>query len=143
MQMNTLLIEQTIVITSSAPGKQFQSSVVCFEDSFYIVLHVDAYTFGVDVNPIASYNFGNNGVPEGLRSIMGSCSTEEELKGKLLGLLQNNMRCVVNFSDYKKVKIKGFLGVKTLKAMNSAMSYVSFNATKEQAKELVSFYAHL
>jgi hypothetical protein len=116
---------------------------VCFEDSFYIVLHVDSYTFGVDVNPIRSYNFGDQTVPEGVKTLMDGCSSEDELKQKLYELIGNNGRCVVNFSDYKKVKIKGFLGVKTLKASNSALSYISFNAAKDVAKQLVAFYPNL
>ena len=140
--MNALLIEDTIVITSSAPGKQFQSSVVCFEDSFYIILKVAAYTFHVDDYPVPSYNFGDD-VAAGVRGIMDSCTTEDELKAKLLNLIHGNGACVVNFADYKKVKVKSFLGVKTLKAMNSALSYVSFTASKGPAKELVNFYPNL
>ncbi len=141
--MNTLLLEKTIVITSSAPGKQFISSVVCFQDSFYIILHVDAYTFHVNENPIPSYNFGDDKVEVGVQKIIDSCTTEEELKAKLSTLNQGNTTLTINFSDYKKAKISSFLGVKTLKAMNSAMSYVSCNATKAKGKELAQFYSHL
>lgn len=141
--MNILLLETTIVITSSAPGKQFISSVVCFKDSFYIILHVDAYTFHVDQNPIKSYNFGDDKVEVGVQKIIDSCNSEEELKSKLLELNQNNTTLTVNFSDYKKVKIGSLFGVKTLKAKNSLMSYISCNATKIKGKELAKFYAHL
>jgi len=141
--MNILLLEKTIVITSSAPGKQFISSVVCFQDSFYIILHVDAYTFHVNQNPIKSYNFGDDKVETGLQKIIDSCATEEELKSKLLELNRGNTTLTVNFSDFKKVKINSLFGVKTLKAMNNAMSYVSCNANKTKGKELAEFYAHL
>ncbi len=140
--MKALLIEETIVITSSAPGKQFLSSVVCFEDCFYIIPKVIAKTFHVNNFPIPSYNFGDD-VAKGVRDIMDSCNSEDELKEKLLALLQNNTTLIVPFSDYKKVKIKGFLGVKTLKAMNSAMNYISFTTTKDTAKALVEFYPNL
>lgn len=141
--MDILLLEKTIVITSSAPGKQFISSVVCFKDSFYIILHVDAYTFHVNQNPISSYNFGDDAVEVGVQKIIDSCGTEQELKDKLFALNQNNTTLTVNFSDYKKVKISSFLGVKTLKAMNNALTYVSCNASKAKGKELAKFYDHL
>lgn len=141
--MDVLLLEKTIVITSSAPGKQFISSVVCFKDSFYIILHVDAYTFHVNQNPISSYGFGDDSVEVGVQKIIDSCNTEDELKARLLELNQGNTTLTINFSDYKKVKVSSFLGVKTLKAMNSAMSYVSCNANKAKGKELAAFYVHL
>jgi len=140
--MNALLIEQTLVMASTAPGKLFQSSVVCFQDSFYIILHVPAYTFHVNEHPEKGYNFGDRSITEGLKDIMASCSDEAELKSKLGELVQNNT-LIINFGDYKKVKINGFFGVKTLKASNSALSYVSFNATKDVAKQLVAFYPNL
>ncbi len=141
--MNTLLLEKTIVITSSAPGKQFISSVVCFQDSFYIILHVDAYTFHVNENPISSYNFGDNKVEVGVQKLIDSCNSEDELKAKLMELNQGNTTLAIQFSDYKKVKVGSFLGVKTLKAMNNAMSYVSCNAAKAKGKELAKFYTNL
>lgn len=138
--MNILLVEQTLVLTSSAPGKLFQSSVVCFKDGFYIFLHVPAYTFHVDTTP--DYGFGDQKVPEGLKDLIATCSDEAELKGKLNQIIPNNT-LVVHFSDYKKAKVKGFFGVKTMKASNNALSYVSFNGTGEVGKSLVAFYAHL
>ncbi len=144
--MNALLIEDTIVISSSAPGKFFQSSVVCFQDSFYIILKVASYTFGVDDHPVSSYKFGEDvgdDVAKGVRNIVDSHNNEHELKERLLSLIHNNTACVVNFSDYKKVKLKSFLGNKTLKAMNNAMSYISFNAGKETGKRLAKFYSNL
>ena len=138
--MKALLIEETIVITSSAPGKMFASTVVCFEDSFIIILRVPATTFYVDQHPVASYNFGDLSVEEGVKNIMDSCTSEDELKEKLMILINNNEVCHIKFADYKKVKLKSVLGSKTLKPMNSAMSYVSFNVRKEHAKALADFY---
>lgn len=117
--------------------------MVCFQDSFYIILHVDAYTFHVNRNPIASYNFDDYKVKVGVQKIIDACSTEEELKEKLLQLNQGNTTLTVNFSDYKKAKLSSFLGVKTIKAMNNAMSYISCNATKAKGKELAKFYSNL
>lgn len=138
--MNTLLIEQTHVITSSAPGKLFQSSVVCFKDGFYIFLHVPAYTFHVDKTP--DYGFGDKKVPEGLKDLIASCSDEAELRGKLDQIIQNNS-LIIHFNEYKKATVKGFFGVKTVKASNNALSYVSFNGTKDVGKSLAEFYGHL
>jgi hypothetical protein len=138
--MKALLIEETIIITSSAPGKMFISTVVCFEDSFIIILHVPAYTFHVNDHPVASYNFGDLSVQEGVKNIMDSCTSEDELKEKLMALINNNEVCHIKFADYKKIKLKSMLGSKTLKPMNSAMSYVSFNVRKAPAKALADFY---
>ena len=138
--MNALLLENSFAITSRAPGELAQCSVVCFRDSFYIILQVPSYTFGVDNNPVASYKFDGMTVPEGLQSMIDTSPDEDHLKGRLLSLIKNNTACVINFSDFKKVKIGGFLGTKSLKAKNNALSYVSVNATKESAKKLVKFY---
>jgi hypothetical protein len=138
--MNALLIESSFALTSSAPGKPYHCSVVCFQDSFYIILQVPSYTFGVDQHPVSSYKFGDDSVAEGLRNMIDSSTDEDHLKGRLLSLIKNNTACVVNYADFKKVKIGGFLGTKTLKAKQNALSYVSFNATKESAKKLVKFY---
>ncbi len=120
--MNMLLIESTFVVASAAPGKNFISTVVCFEDCFYIVLHVESYSFGVDQNPVSSYNFEDDHVAKGVQKIIDLCTTEDELRARLQELIQHNMRCVVYFSDFKKAKISGFLGIKTLKVSNNMMS---------------------
>lgn len=141
--MNVLLIEKTFVVYSKAPQELNECSVVCFQDSYIIVLKGPSYPFRVDNDPVPSYNFPNNDVVNGLKSMIDSCSSEDELKGKLNDLIQNNGTCVINFSDFKKVKVSGFLGAKTLKASNSMMSYFSFNTRKQEAKDLVSFYSNL
>lgn len=138
--MKVLLVEQTNVLAATAPGKLHMASVVCFEDSFYIFLHVQGRTFHVDdLDPTPSYGFGDKSVAEGLQDLITNSSSEDELKGKLNEIIQNNT-LIINFADYKKVKVKGFIGTKTLKASNNAMSYVSFNVGKPKAKELVEFY---
>jgi len=82
-------------------------------------------------------------VEVGVQKIIDSCSTEEELKSKLLQLNQGNTTLTVNFSDYKKIKMVSLLGSKTIKAMNNARSYISCNASKSTGKELAKFYSHL
>ncbi len=141
--MNVLYIEETLVITSSAPGKMFRSGVVCFQDAFFIVLKVPATTFHVNQNPEAIYGFGDMSIDEGVQYLIDNSNSEEELKAKLLEHVKGNNTLMVNFSDWKKVKISGFLGTKTLKAKNSSLSYISFNATKNVAKQLVEFYPNL
>ena len=138
--MNVLLIEETLIVTSTAPGKFVGSSVVCFDDSFFIVLHGAAPTYHVNWNPKDTYEFGDLSIPEGVQKIIDSCTTEEELKGKLLELVKGNTTFIVTFADHKKVKIKSLLGTKTLKASNNAMSYTSFNTRKDVAKQLMAFY---
>lgn len=138
--MNVLLIELTNVLTSTAPGKAFTSSVVCFKDSYYIFLHVPAYTFHVNSTP--DYGFGDKTIAEGLKDLIAASSDENELRNKLQQLVPNNT-LIVNFSDYKKAAVKSFLGVKTLKVSNSALDYVSFNGNKEVGKSIAAFYAHL
>ena len=65
------------------------------------------------------------------------------MKAQLFDLINNNGTCVVNFSDYKKVKVGGFLGAKTLKVSNNAMNYISFSVRKDAAKSLAEFYSNL
>jgi hypothetical protein len=141
--MNVLLIEQTHVVYSLAPSHLSSSAVVCFKDFYIIVLKGSSHPFRVDNNPVPGYNFPDNDVAVGLRNMIDSASSEDELKAKLLELIQNNDACVVNFSDYKKVKIAGFLGSKTLKTSNNAMNYISFSARKEAGKSLAEFYSNL
>lgn len=138
--MDILLVEKTIAFTSSAPGKVFEASTVCFKDGFYIFLHVPAYTFHVNETP--DYGFGEKSVSDGLKELIASCSSEDELREKLQAIIPNNT-LVVNFSDYKKVKVSGLFGVKTLKASNSALNYIAFNGNKETGKQIAAFYAHL
>jgi hypothetical protein len=140
LTMDILLVDQTITLTSSAPGKFFTASTVCFKDGFYIFLHVPAYTFHVNQTP--DYGFGEKSVPEGLKGIIASCSNESELREKLDAIIPNST-LVINFSDYKKAKVSGLFGTKTLKVSNSALNYVSFNASKDAGKSLAQFYAHL
>ena len=141
--MNVLLIEQTHVVYSLAPSELCSSAVVCFQDSYIIVLKGPSHPFRVDNDPVPGYNFPDNDVAAGLRTMIDSASSEDELKAKLLELIQNNHTCVVNFSEWKKVKIGGFLGAKTLKVSNNAMKYISFSVRKDDAKSLAHFYSNL
>ncbi len=139
--INTLLIEDTLLFTSAAPGKYFESSVVCFQDSCYLILKKISSTFRVDMDPTASYGFGSDSVAEGLKKIIESSSSEAELKQTLLNLIGNNQTCVVNYSDYKKTTLKGFLGKKTFSARQSALKYISFTmVSKEEGKKIAEFY---
>ena len=142
--MDVLLIEQTFVVYSKAPGELDKCSVVCFPDSYIIVHQQPSHPFRIDNDPVPSYNFPNNDVVAGLRSMIESVSSEDELKGQLSNLIGNNPLCIINFSDFKKVKVKkGLLGVKSLKVSNGALEYVSFSAGKQAGKDLVSFYSKL
>lgn len=141
--MNVLLIEQTFVVYSLAPSDLCSSAVVCFPDSYIIVVKGASVPFRVDHDPVPGYNFPDNDVAAGLRNMINSAKSEDELKASLLELIGNNGACVVNFSDYKKVKVKGFLGAKTLKVSNNAMNYISFSARKDEGKLLAEFYSSL
>ncbi len=141
--MNVLLIEQTHVVYSLAPSNLCSSAVVCFPDSYIIVSKGPSHPFRIENDPVPGYNFPDNDVAAGLRSMIDSASSEEELKAKLLELIQNNNTCVINFSDYKKIKIKGFLGTKNFKVSNNAMNYISFSTRKDDAKSLAEFYSNL
>lgn len=138
--MNVQLIDEVMLFTSSAPGKYFGSAVVCFEDSCYLVPKTVATTFHIDNHPVAGYGFGDDSVEEGLAKIIASHTNEDELKARLLELVGGNTTLVVNFSDYKKTRIKGFLGSKTFSARQNAMSYISFTVGKKESKKLVEFY---
>lgn len=141
--MNVLLVEQTHVVYSLAPSDLCSSAVVCFKDSYIIVVKGASKPFRVDNDPVPGYNFPNNDVAAGLRNMIDSANSEDELKSKLLELIQNNTTCCINFSDYKKVKIAGFLGAKTFKVSNNALNYISFSARKDTAKSLAEFYSDL
>ena len=141
--MNVLLIEDTLSVYSKAPQEFSKCAIVCFQDSFIMVMKGTSYPFRVENDPIPGYNFPDNDVTKGLRQMIDSCTSEDELKGKLNDLVQNNTLCVVNFSDYKKVKVSGFLGSKTLKVSNNLMNYISFSTRKQPAKDLASFYSNL
>jgi hypothetical protein len=137
---NTLLIEKALLFTSAAPGKLFESAVVCFEDSCYLILKKVSSTFRVDIDPTSQYGFGQDSVEEGLKKIIASSSSEENLKSELLQLIGNNTTCVLNYSDYKKKTLKGFLGQKTFSVRQNALKYVSFTVSKVEGKKLSEFY---
>jgi len=141
--MNVLLIDQTHVVYSLAPKDLCVASVVCFKDFYIIVSHGASHPFRIDEDPVAGYNFPNNDIAAGLKSMIDNATSEEALKASLIELIGNNMTCVINFSDYKKVKIGGFLGAKMLKVSNNAMNYISFSVRKEPAKALAEFYSNL
>ena len=140
--MNVLLIEKTFVVYSLAPQEMNKSSVVCFDDCFIVVLKGPSVPFRVDNDPVPSYGFPDNNVEAGLRNLIDSSNSEDELKEKLMSLVNNEL-CLIKFADFKKVKVKGFLGTKTLKVSNSAMKYFCFSATKQDAKDLAAFYSNL
>ncbi len=119
------------------------SSVVCFKDFFIIVAKGASEPFRIDQDPVPGYNFPNNDLETGLKAMIESASSEEDLKAKLMELIQNNTTCVVNFSDYKKVKVGVFLGAKNLKISNNAMKYITFSTRKDTAKALAQFYSNL
>ena len=139
--MKALLIDQTHVVYSLAPSDLCSSAVVCFTDCFIIIANGASHPFRIDNDPVPGYNFPNNDVAAGLKNMIDSAASEDELKSKLLDLIQNNQTCVVNFSDYKKAKISGFLGAKSLRVSNNAMKYITFSVRKEAAKALVEFYS--
>jgi hypothetical protein len=116
---------------------------VCFQDSFIIIVKGPSHPFRVENNPVPGYNFPNNDVANGLSSMIDSASSEDELKANLLELVDNITSCVVNFSDYKKTKVSGFLGSKSLRVSNSALKYITFSVRKDAAKSLVQFYSNL
>jgi hypothetical protein len=138
---NTLLIENAILLASVAPGKFYETAVVCFPDSCYLILKKISSTFRVDADPTAMYGFGEDSVEDGLKKIIESSSNEADLKDTLLELIGNNQTCVINFSDYKKTRIKGFLGKKTFSARKNALNYISFSiVSKEEGKKITEFY---
>jgi hypothetical protein len=141
--MNALLVEQTHVIYSLAPSDLCSAAVVCFKDFFIIVVKGASHPFRVEGDPVKGYNFPDNDVAAGLKSMIDAAGSEDELKASLLELIANNETCVVNFSDYKKAKVSGFLGTKSLKVSNNAMKYIMFSTRKEAAKSLVEFYSDL
>jgi len=141
--MEVLLIDQTHVVYSLAPSDLCSSAVVCFKDSFIIVVKGPSHPFRVDNDPVPGYNFPDNDVAAGLKSMIASAGSEDELKAKLLELIGQNMTCVVNFSDWKKTKVSGFLGAKSLRVSNNAMKYITFSVRKDAAKSLVQFYSNL
>lgn len=141
--MNVLLIEQTHVVYSLAPSDLCSSAVVCFPDSYIIVSKGASVPFRIDHDPVPGYNFPDKDVAAGLKNMIASAKSEEDLKASLMELIGNNGTCVVNFSDYKKAKVKGFLGAKNLKVSNNAMNYITFSARKEQGKALAEFYSNL
>ena len=141
--MDVLLIEKTHVVYSLAPSEICPSAVVCFKDFFVIVAKGASFPFRIEQDPVPGYHFPDNDVAAGLKAMIDGASSEEDLKAKLMELIQNNTTCVVNFSDYKKVKVAGFLGSKNLKVSNNAMKYITFSARKETAKALAQFYSNL
>lgn len=141
--MNVLLIEQTHVVYSLAPSDLCSAAVVCFKDFFVIVTKGASHPFRVESDPVKGYNFPANDVAEGLKSMIDAANSEDELKASILDLIGNNETCVVNFSDYKKVKVSGFLGAKSLRVSNNAMKYITFSVRKDAAKSLVEFYSDL
>jgi hypothetical protein len=141
--MNVLLINDSTLLASVAPSKMYQSSVVCFEDSCYLMLKKISSTFRVDVDPTIGYGFGNDSVAEGLRKLIDGCQDEEELKTKLKDLLKGNETCIIKFADYKKIRIKGFLKQKTFSARQNALRYISFSVSKDAGKELIDFYPNI
>ena len=141
--MNVLLIEQTHTVYSLAPSDLCSSAIVCFQDSFIIISKGPSHPFRIKNDPVPGYNFPDNDVAAGLKSMIDSAKTEDELKASLIELVDNNMTCVVNFSDWKKTKVSGFLGSKSLRVANNAMKYITFSVRKEPAKALVAFYSNL
>jgi len=141
--MNVLLIDQTHVVYSLAPSDLCSASVVCFKDFFIIVSKGASHPFRIDQDPVAGYNFPNNDVAAGLKDMIEKATSEDELKASLIELISGNMTCVINFSDYKKAKVGGFLGAKNLRLSNNAMNYITFSTRKDAAKALVQFYSDL
>jgi len=135
-----LLIEDAMSMHSKMPMKQIYSCVVCTKDKFYIVPTKSVGMF-VIFNTIKNHAFFEGmTIPQGLNKMISETETAEELDTKLSELLENNENYIHTLADAKSVKIKGFLGKKTL-TMRQGGTWASFSPKKKQAgKDLAAFY---
>lgn len=135
-----LLIEESMTMHSKMPMKQIYSCVVCTKDKFFIIPTKSVGMF-VLFNTIKNHAFFEGmTIPQGLKKLIAESESSTELENKLSELLENNEKYIYTLSDAKSIKIKGFLGKKTLTFRESG-SWASFSPKKKDAgKELVAFY---
>lgn len=135
-----LLIEDALAMNSKMPMKQIYSCVICTKDYFFIVPTKSIGVF-VIFNTIKDHDFFKGlSIPEGLKRLANEAENVQELEDKLKELLENNENYIFDLSEAKSVKIKGFLGKKTL-TYRKGMGYASFTPKKKDAgKALKEFY---
>lgn len=138
--MDRLLIEDALAMNSRMPMKQIYSCVVCTKDYFFVV---PTKTIGMFVifDTIKNHAFFEGAsIPEGLKKLMAETESVTDLENKMKELLNNDDKYVYQLSEAKSVKIKGFLGKKTL-TYRLPKQWASFSPKKGAVgKELAAFY---
>ena len=138
-----LLIEEALAMHSAMPMKQIHSAVICTKD-YYFVIPTKSIGMFVIFNTIKDHSFFDGlSIPEGLRKTINEAENVSDLENKIKDLLENNDKYIFKLSEAKSVKIKSFLGKKTL-MYRKPKSWASFGPKKKPDNQaLVAFYPDL
>jgi hypothetical protein len=135
-----LLIEEALGMNSKMPMKQIYSCVLCTKDYFFIV---PTKTVGMFVifDTIKNHSFFEGlSIQEGLKKMTQETESVSDLQDKMKELLNNDDKYIFDLNEAKSVKIKGFLGKKTL-TYRLPRSWASFSPkSKAEGKALAEFY---
>jgi hypothetical protein len=135
-----LLITEALGINANSPLKRIISSVVCTKDYYFVVPTQSIGTF-VIFDTIKNHSFFDGlSIPEGLKQMIDEATNVHELEDKIKVLLENNQNYIYKLSEAKGLKLKSFLGKKTM-MYKRGFGWESFSPkSKDEGKLLVEFY---
>ncbi len=135
-----LLITEALGINANSPLKRIISSVVCTKDYYFVVPTQSIGTF-VIFDTIKNHSFFDGlSIPEGLKQMIAEATNVHELEDKIKALLENNQNYIYKLSEAKGLKLKSFLGKKTM-MYKRGFGWGSFSPkSKDEGKLLVEFY---
>lgn len=139
--MNYLLIEDALVMTSKMMGKQVNCAVLLTEKNIFVLPYKAVGVFGVLATVQTHDFFNGRPLNEGIKKLISSLNSNEEINTEFSKLLENDKRYVYPVNEAKSIKVKGFLGKKTAMYRRSLNDYMSIGPKKKdlgiQLKEWV------
>ena len=135
-----ILITEAIGINANSPLKKIFSSIVCTEDYYFVVPTKSIGTF-VIFDTIKNHSFFDGlSIPEGLKKMINDTTDVHVLEDKIKDLLENQENYIYKLSEAKGLKLKSFLGKKTM-MYKRGFGWGNFSPkSKDEGKLLVEFY---
>ena len=135
-----LLITEALGINANSPLNRIHSCIVCTKDYYFVVPTKSIGTF-IIFDTIKNHSFFDGmSIQEGLKQMINDATDVHELEDKIKDLLENNENYIYKLSEAKGLKLKSFLGKKTM-MYKRGFGWGNFSPkSKDEGKLLVEFY---
>ncbi len=136
-----LFLDDVMGMNSKQIGKQIHSCSV-LTPNYIFVIPKKAVGMFVIVNTIKTHDFFQGGdIANGVKKMINASDNIVALEESFKSLLENDERYVYPIEEAKTIKVKGFLGRKTLMYRKSAMNHMSISPKgKAIGKDLVEWH---